>query len=243
MDSVEYKIYVLVNPLDGSLFYVGQTNQPILERFKCHCYSFSNHKSPTSLKDIVIKKILHAKEIPLVKILEVVYARKDSLLRERFWMEKLKKEGHPITNKEVNQQRKYEVIYTEDFIYGISIEKTNTMKKNCTQCGKEFEGNRKSLFCTDECKKLKGKIPTIAVVAKANDKKSAREFIEEKTGFKVIGLRDRDVIKDKIPEIKPEGKQSGGIIIQNNPKPNPPQLFFRKPFMNDAIRKKLGLKD
>lgn len=185
MGMLSYQVYILINPIDDTIFYVGQTCQHLLERLMSHCYHFSNQKASPSGKEVIIRRILNAHLVPIIKCIEIVYLKEYALERERYWIHKLNSQNHPILNKEVNPLIQYETVYTNDFDTETPVLIIKGMKKNCLQCTKEFEGNRKSLFCSDECKRLKGKVPTLGEIAAAKNKASTKQLVEDATGLKM----------------------------------------------------------
>lgn len=119
--SKRYSIYVLINPITDKLFYVGKTEQKIEKRLAAHLCDHANPKGSRSPKNRAIIEILTQNKLPVVKEVDSVYGLSNALELEKFWIKKLYKDGHPITNREVCQGGRNTVFYTTNFPYGISV--------------------------------------------------------------------------------------------------------------------------
>jgi len=79
---LKVKIYVLVNPLDNSVFYVGASKYPE-SRYSCHCAGMSWHYSTKRYRIIKeLKKIGLKPELQILEECEIENARS----REQYWI-------------------------------------------------------------------------------------------------------------------------------------------------------------
>lgn len=93
MIGSEYKIYKLVDPIDESIRYVGLTFNSLKQRLKSH----RNEKSK-SHKTNWINHLKGLGQSPYIELIETVSDYNEACEREIFWIDKLKKEGHNLTN-------------------------------------------------------------------------------------------------------------------------------------------------
>ena len=123
---MEGKVYLLRNPLDNTVFYVGQTVYKLSERLRGHLSEKGN-----SNKVKIISQIIENKLLPSIEELECHNYDEDNikLLNEReiFWI----KHYNPIGNK----------LYVEFHV------------KVCKICNNAFESKRKSgIYCSAVCR-------------------------------------------------------------------------------------------
>lgn len=93
MTKEVYKIYKLIDPVDGSVRYVGLTMNSLNQRLKSH----RNEKSK-SHKSAWIESLKSKGNTPVIELIEEVYSYEQACDREIFWIDKLKQEGHKLTN-------------------------------------------------------------------------------------------------------------------------------------------------
>lgn len=91
MKRTEY-IYVLINPKNKEIFYVGCTINP-KARLSFHKCTTANTYSRTPKDWYIVKH----KIVPEMEIIETVNDG-SGIGTEREWIKKLRKEGHPLTN-------------------------------------------------------------------------------------------------------------------------------------------------
>ena len=94
MEEIKYTIYKLIDPTSNEIRYVGLTFNDLKQRLKSHCSEkSSSHKSNwiKRLKSIGIKPIIESIEQDISSYDEVCN-------REIYWIDKLKSDGHPLTN-------------------------------------------------------------------------------------------------------------------------------------------------
>ena len=146
------KVYLLRNPLDDSVFYVGQTIYKLHERLAGHL-----HDKAKGNKTKIISEILENKLMPSIEELESMEYNHDNVKqlneREVFWI----KHYNPIGNK----------MHVEVFV------------KECRICNKMFEAKReRSIYCSSICRatasqnrqKSLEKKPNDSIVFKKRDK-------------------------------------------------------------------------
>ena len=118
-----YSIYVLINPTTNSIFYVGKTDQRLETRLGSHLYEYSNPKNTRSPKTEILIEILEAGQMPLIRKVDSAYGLNEALVLEKFWIYELHKSGNPITNREVMPRPRYDVFFTPNFPYGVSVKR------------------------------------------------------------------------------------------------------------------------
>lgn len=94
MGEIKYTIYKLIDPTSNEIRYVGLTFNDLKQRLKSHCSEkSSSHKSNwiKRLKSIGLKPIIESIEQDISSYDEVCN-------REIYWIDKLKSDGHPLTN-------------------------------------------------------------------------------------------------------------------------------------------------
>jgi group I intron endonuclease len=94
MEEIKYTIYKLIDPISNEIRYVGLTFNDLKQRLKSHCSEkSSSHKSNwiNRLKSIGLKPIIESIEQDISSYDEVCN-------REIYWIDKLKSDGHPLTN-------------------------------------------------------------------------------------------------------------------------------------------------
>lgn len=95
-------VYALINPIDNSIFYVGQTGKQMRTRLQLHRSEAKKRKYEVSK---IIYKILSKGLNPEYIILEK-WKRTDNRIRvkninllEGFWIREMVRQGHKLTNK------------------------------------------------------------------------------------------------------------------------------------------------
>lgn len=96
---VIYNIYVLKNPDNGEVFYVGQTMQDLEQRLCGHIWKKEDNK----VKGQYIQTLLDAGKKPVIESIETIpgtcYLDKCLLLdREKYWIRYYKSKGCTLTN-------------------------------------------------------------------------------------------------------------------------------------------------
>ncbi len=89
-------IYVLVDPRDCSIFYIGKTVKSIEKRLKQHLHPVSLKK--LSKKNNKIKSLLSKGLTPTIEILDIV-ENKDWIFWEKYWISQFKTWGFTLTNQ------------------------------------------------------------------------------------------------------------------------------------------------
>jgi len=94
MEEIKYTIYKLIDPTSNEIRYIGLTFNDLKQRLKSHC----SEKS-TSHKSNWIKKLKSIGLKPIIESIEENISSYDEVCnREIYWIDKLKSEGHPLTN-------------------------------------------------------------------------------------------------------------------------------------------------
>lgn len=94
MEEIKYTIYKLIDPITNEIRYVGLTFNPLRQRLKSHL-----SESSKSHKSNWIKKLKSDGLIPIIESIEEnILSYEDVCEREIYWIDKLKSEGHPLTN-------------------------------------------------------------------------------------------------------------------------------------------------
>ena len=93
MHEEVYKIYKLIDPVDESVRYVGLTINSLNQRLKSH----RNEKSK-SHKSAWIKSLKSKGNTPKIELIEEVDSYEQACDREIFWIDKLRQDGHKLTN-------------------------------------------------------------------------------------------------------------------------------------------------
>ena len=103
-------IYSLKDPLTYEIRYIGQTNN-LKRRFNKHINNAINQDSDeyNTYKSRWIRKLLENNLKPIMEVIEEVETLKESNLLERFWIEKLTKEGLKLTNSYVSDVTEFSV--------------------------------------------------------------------------------------------------------------------------------------
>lgn len=87
-------IYALINPVDGSVFYVGRTNN-LRNRYRNHAFGSASAGSGLSR---VIETVKRKGSVPLMGILEFVDESDDWILREEYWIKYGLEKSWPLRN-------------------------------------------------------------------------------------------------------------------------------------------------
>ncbi len=103
-----YKIYILKNPINDEIFYVGQTVQDLQVRLSGHISCAGSNREKTNY----IKKILEAGEKPIIQEVESIhttcYIDKVSIYeREAYWIKHYKGIGCKLLNMANPQAHEY----------------------------------------------------------------------------------------------------------------------------------------
>lgn len=94
-----YSIYYLSGPLGDDIFYVGHTSLPLSIRLQHHRSSAKFKNCSNGLKNKKIFKYWDCIEIHRLEIF--TGNRKKALEREKFWINKMAKDGHKLLNAEL----------------------------------------------------------------------------------------------------------------------------------------------
>ena len=221
----EITIYALKNPLDGVVFYVGQTFNLNL-RIKQHIYNAKNNSDGNTEKnDIILNVVNSGKEldVEVLEKLNLVYSENIDFVNERegFWIEKYK---DTITNK-------------------ISANGDNVICLNCGHKLPPYKGRRHRTFCSDKCKlkywqqhnKKSAKYVQYSKYKELLDKYNA--VTEERNNPLINAARGRDECGVNLDEIRPskpkDNKTQGKEEKQaknGTEKPNKANMVEVKPF-------------
>lgn len=103
-----YKIYVLKNPFNGDVFYVGQTMQTLAERLVGHLSCTGNNRDKINY----IREILEKGEKPVIEDVESIHAKCyiDKVLvheRENYWINHYRGIGCKLLNLAMPQAHEY----------------------------------------------------------------------------------------------------------------------------------------
>lgn len=121
---MNYIIYCLESPIDNKIYYVGKSDRGLKRPLK-HLYYSNNENVNEWIKTLNNKK-------PYIKILEIVKNENDLLNKEKFWINKLKNENHPLLNKLYSKEKHLKYI---DYQIGDFIREK---RKQCKLTQKEF---------------------------------------------------------------------------------------------------------
>jgi hypothetical protein len=133
-----YKIYVLKNPFDNSIFYVGQTKMTLSQRL----YGHLADKTINKAKQDCIRDILEKGGTPIIECIETIPSTcyKDKLMvneREIYWIKFYKESGVNISNvAAVN----YDLEYSDYKKYIASV-KSGNVSLRYYYCGRTFSGH------------------------------------------------------------------------------------------------------
>lgn len=166
-------VYLLRNPLDGTVFYVGQTVYKISERLRGHL----SEKS-TGTKNSIIKSILSQNLMPVIEELESVEYNPCGINlfneRELFWI----KHYTPIGN----------LLHVAVYV------------KQCAKCVKTFESKRsRAMYCSDVCRASVSQSKRASIPKMVNDssvfkKKTVCDYCKEEMNAK---YRNKKFCSDK----------------------------------------------
>src|SRR4051812_14822890 len=145
-------IYKLINPINNSVFYIGQTTRPIHIRLSGHVGQVHSKSLEYANQDknTIIKEILSAVLKPKIELIEKIAINSENELdaskKEVFWIEKYIHQGYKLTNRLTRQlspsQVKKQIL--KEYPMGM-----------CKQCGKELShlpGRKKKAFCDANCR-------------------------------------------------------------------------------------------
>src|SRR3990167_7958774 len=97
-------IYILVDPRDSRIYYVGQTVRP-KARYQDHVHAASEGSQANARKAAWIADLKSNGLLPSFVILEVAEDSDTAGLKEQKWIMLLAKSGAPLTNKNNGQPR------------------------------------------------------------------------------------------------------------------------------------------
>lgn len=228
--NITFKVYGLKNPLTNKLFYVGCTRQELPIRLQCHINEISSLRlSLPSKKQEVIKQIMEAGQRPSIELLELT-DEKGLKEAEQRWIHNLKLTTG-ITNFEITGKGPYNT--KKEKVIKVSAKKDRL----CIVCGKNYKGTKKAKVCSGNCrvqlKRLldKGLKPAFETLAKT--------LID--AGAKFIGL-DKSVVADTPLKEVPFDEQKQWEESKSAASGPAVKVTINKgAYMNDAIKKKLGL--
>lgn len=97
--AATYSIYILKNPLNNEVFYVGKTTKELKMRLSGHL----SDSGTDGLKGQYLKGIIDNKEKPIIEAVEVIYGicyvdKLKASEREYYWIKHFKNNGSPLTN-------------------------------------------------------------------------------------------------------------------------------------------------
>lgn len=109
VESITFNIYILRNPIDNSVFYVGKTKSQLPHRLKAHIYN-SNiiidrpYQRINQAKGEVIRNIISMGFSPQIELVETITVVTEleginAEYKEIFWIEYYLKQDQPLTNK------------------------------------------------------------------------------------------------------------------------------------------------
>jgi predicted GIY-YIG superfamily endonuclease len=90
MRNKKYCIYVLINPINGVVFYVGKTNNP-KARLSGHCSGSDNKKKAEFIKSIGVK--------PKMKVIKWFRSETRALMAESLMIKRYRKIGVELYNR------------------------------------------------------------------------------------------------------------------------------------------------
>ena len=194
-------VYLLRNPIDDAVFYVGQTVYQLHERLRGHL-----SEKGKGIKNKIISEIISHNLLPIIEQLESVEYNQNgiNLLNERelFWIKHYSPPGNRLhvlvyikkcANCEaVFEAKRERAMYCSDLCRASKRQKTNNDKvrvvnnsikfeknKNCEYCGKDLKAKyRSKRFCNDKCRIYYNRENVVAVVSE-NNKKENKVAIEE----------------------------------------------------------------
>lgn len=94
MDNRTYTVYALIDPRDNTVRYVGITERPINKRLAGHLLGNDGNKT----KIAWISELAQIGISPIIRPLEQVKGRKETLEREQEWIQHFLSLGAPLTN-------------------------------------------------------------------------------------------------------------------------------------------------
>lgn len=94
MDNQIYTVYTLIDPRDNTVRYVGITAGPINRRLAEHLVGNDGNKA----KIAWVSELNQLGISPIIKPLEEVKGRKETLEREQYWIQYFLDRGAPLTN-------------------------------------------------------------------------------------------------------------------------------------------------
>ena len=100
---MKVNIYRLVNPIDNSIVYVGQTTEPISERIKGHYWKLNEVKRGernwTKLFHYLNNLLPIKVSIEIIKTIDTTDKFNEGNFLENYYIKKYLKEGHPLLNE------------------------------------------------------------------------------------------------------------------------------------------------
>ena len=94
MEEIKYTIYKLIDPISNEIRYVGLTFNDLKQRLKSHCSEKSSSHKSNWIKNLKSKGLK-----PIIESIEDNVSTYDEVcVQEIYWIDKLKNEGHPLTN-------------------------------------------------------------------------------------------------------------------------------------------------
>ena len=96
-------IYVLKNPENGEIRYVGQTNN-LKRRYNTHILRCLKEKDSEydTYKSRWLRSILSKNMKPIIEVIETCENLEQSNIREKYWIDKLSQDGKKLTNSQTN---------------------------------------------------------------------------------------------------------------------------------------------
>lgn len=98
--ATTYRVYVLKNPINDEIFYVGVTSKPLKHRLNGHMGGLKN--KPTAKNEYILR-LVEAGHKPIIEEIEVISAtcyihRAYALHRELYWIRHHKEQNLALTN-------------------------------------------------------------------------------------------------------------------------------------------------
>jgi GIY-YIG catalytic domain len=112
--AATYSIYILKNPLNNEVFYVGKTTKELKVRLSGHL----SDSGTDGLKGQYLKTIIDNKEKPIIEAVETIYGicyvdKLKASEREYYWIRHFKNNGSPLTNVQGMEENAACVEYKE----------------------------------------------------------------------------------------------------------------------------------
>lgn len=182
---IPYKIYILRNPINKEVFYVGQTLNSLAERLSGHIHYTESNKP----KNEYIKKIIDEGFTPIIEEVETIHTtcyidRMSVSQRELYWINYYKGIGCNLLNSATPRSIEYEN-------YLMSL-KSGESKWHYYYCGETISG--KKVYNTERIEADGMKIPEnyFWELKKSNNNNDYSPFKNERFWAKLGDLKHLD---------------------------------------------------